>query len=87
MVNNQNFNMIFSGSKDMKKRMKDQELALRFLAFYHMDVQKISFTNIAELLNSMMTILNHSSGEERKQWGEAYDRALIRSYAFWRTRF
>ncbi|WP_418685627.1 DUF262 domain-containing protein [Akkermansia sp.] len=86
MVNNQNFNMIFSDSKNMKKRMKDQELALRFLAFYHMDVQKISFTNIAELLNSMMTILNNSSAEERKQWGEAYDRALMRSYALFGER-
>lgn len=80
MVKNENFNLIFSGSRDMKNRMKDQELVLRFLAFYHMNVLKISFTNIAELLNSMMTILNHSSEAQRKQWGEAYDRALIRSY-------
>lgn len=81
MVNHEYFNLIFTGSGDMKKRMKDHELVLRFLAFYHMDVQKISFTNIAELLNSMMSILNRSTEEQRNQWGKAYDRALIRSYA------
>ncbi len=86
MVNRDYFNLIFAGSGNMKKRMKDQELVLRFLAFYHMDVLKISFTNIAELLDSMMSILNNSSEGERRQWGAAYDRALSRSYALFGNR-
>lgn len=77
---NEYFSMILSCSEEMRKRKKDHELILRFLAFYHIDVLKKSFTNIAELLNSMQTTLNHSTIEQREQWQAAYERAMMRSY-------
>lgn len=86
MANLENFTTVVSCSEGMKKRMKDHELVLRFLAFYHMDVQKESFTNIAELLNNMMTILNKSTPEQCEYWEKAYNNALSRSYSLFGDR-
>lgn len=80
LVMNENFIRVTSCSDSIRKRMKDHELVLRFLAFYHLDVLKESFMNIGELLNKMMTVLDHSSQAQRDEWKRVFGIAMERCW-------
>jgi len=60
---------------DQSKRMVDQELVLRFIAFYTMDYLK-SPKNIAAFLDEMMERLKRETEAEFKRLEEAFRRAL-----------
>ncbi len=80
LSNSKYFLKVTSCTDNLKKRMKDHELILRFLSFYHLDVKSRPFTNISELLNSMMSELNRSSDEQRQEWEDAFNRGMQRSF-------
>lgn len=86
LVLNENFIRVTACSDGLRKRMKDHELVLRFLAFYHLDVLKESFTNIGELLNKMMTVLDHSIQKQRDEWKRVFDIAMERCWCLFGDR-
>jgi hypothetical protein len=61
---------------DQSKRMMDQELVMRFIAFYSLDPQKSGYRNIAEFLDSAMEMLKAIPEKELLIIEEALDRSL-----------
>lgn len=64
---------------DQSKRMLDQELVLRFLAFYHSEYRE-SKKNIATFLDEMMKTLQKMSYGERKELQHAFTSSMKRNY-------
>lgn len=60
---------------DQSKRMKDQELVLRFMAFYDSDFQK-SKKNIAEFLDDAMEKLKKSSDDKLVEFSNVFRRVI-----------
>jgi hypothetical protein len=61
---------------DQSKRMMDQELVMRFIAFYRLDPQKSGYKNIAEFLDSAMEMLKAAPQKELDNIEKAFGRAL-----------
>jgi hypothetical protein len=64
---------------DQSKRMIDQELALRFLAFYSMDYEQ-SKNNITTFLDGMIKNLDRSSPEELNKYQKIFHKAMSRCW-------
>lgn len=62
-----------------QKRMMDQEMVLRFLAFYEMDYEK-GAKNIATFLDAMMERLKKADSSERERLAKAFRAAIQRSW-------
>ena len=65
---------------DQSKRMMDQELVLRFIAFYFKDYTG-SKKNIAEFLDEMMEDIGKMSDSEKRRLATAFSQGINRSYA------
>ena len=70
---------------DQSKRMMDQELVLRFIAFYHKDYTG-SNKNIAEFLDEVMDDIGKISEVERKKIEQAFSDGMRRSYSLFGDR-
>ncbi|MDR1748363.1 MAG: DUF262 domain-containing protein [Spirochaetaceae bacterium] len=66
---------LFNTLGDMSKRMIDQELILRFIAFYTSDYQK-GVKNIAEFLDNAMEYLKIADSKELTRISAAFRRAI-----------
>jgi len=64
---------------DQSKRMVDQELVLRFLAFRFMDYEK-SKKNIATFLDEMVNKLEKSSPDELERYKQSFQKAVKRCW-------
>lgn len=64
---------------DQSKRMVDQELVLRFLAFRFMDYEK-SKKNIATFLDEMVKKLENSSPDELARYKQSFQKAVKRCW-------
>ena len=64
---------------DRSKRMVDQELVLRFLAFNFLDYSK-SRKNIASFLDRMVALLEKASDDEKKLYQNAFSCAVKRCW-------
>ena len=64
---------------DQSKRMVDQELVLRFLAFRFMDYEK-SKKNIATFLDEMVHKLEKSSPDELERYKQSFQKAVKRCW-------
>ena len=64
---------------DQSKRMVDQELVLRFLAFRFMDYEK-SKKNIATFLDEMVSKLEDSSADELERYQQSFQKAVKRCW-------
>lgn len=64
---------------DQSKRMVDQELVLRFLAFRFMDYEK-SKKNIATFLDEMVKKLENSSPDELASYKQSFQKAVKRCW-------
>lgn len=62
-----------------QKRMIDQEMVLRFLAFYELDYEKKA-KNIAAFLDGMMEWLKKANSAERARLADAFCKAIQRSW-------
>lgn len=64
---------------DQSKRMLDQELALRFLAFYHLEYPHKGM-NIAAFLDQMMKELRNMREPDRRKLVETFSNAMSRCF-------
>jgi len=64
---------------DQSKRMVDQELVLRFLAFRFIDYEQ-SKKNIATFLDEMVSKLENSSPDELERYQESFKKAIKRCW-------
>lgn len=64
---------------DQSKRMIDQELALRFLAFYSMDYEQ-SKNNITTFLDAMVKNLEKSNTQELDKYQKTFHKAMSRCW-------
>lgn len=64
---------------DQSRRMLDQELALRFMAFYYLDYE-LSKKNISNFLDDMVSKLEHFTSEQQNRLNEAFKVAILRNY-------
>jgi hypothetical protein len=64
---------------DQSKRMVDQELVLRFLAFYSMDYEH-GTKNITTFLDEMVKNMEAASRESRILWAEMFRRSIKRCW-------
>lgn len=64
---------------DQSKRMVDQELVLRFLAFRFMDYEQ-SKKNIATFLDEMVSKLEDSSSDELKRYQQSFKKTVERCW-------
>ena len=67
---------------DQSKRMVDQELVVRFLAFRYLDYQH-NKKNIATFLDDMMGVLGQASTVQLQEYKTTFSRALKRCNALW----
>lgn len=65
---------------DQSKRMMDQELVMRFIAFYRLDPQKSGYKNIAEFLDLAMEMLKKAPEAELESLEDAFRRSLKACY-------
>ena len=64
---------------DQSKRMVDQEMVLRFLAFRFMDYEQ-SKKNIATFLDEMVSKLEDSSPDELERYQQSFQKAVKRCW-------
>ncbi len=64
---------------DQSRRMTDQELVLRYLAFQFMDYEQ-SKKNISTFLDEMIKKLENSSPEELNSYRESFQKAIYRCW-------